>query len=114
VNALLLRASPAIRVEAQRIRLVAATRALASGARSTLVSAQRRFQLAARTLDAVSPLATLDRGYAIVTDAAGHVLQDVENLTPGDRVAGRLARGRFTATIVEVASAPPVAARDDE
>jgi exodeoxyribonuclease VII large subunit len=114
VNALLLRASPAIRVEAQRIRLVAATRALASGARSTLVSAQRRFQLAARTLDAVSPLATLDRGYAIVTDAAGHVLQDVENLTPGDRVAGRIARGRFTATIVEVARVSPVAAREDE
>jgi len=116
-NALLLRASPAIRVAAQRIRLVAATRALASGARSTLVSAQRRFQLAARTLDAVSPLATLDRGYAIVTDAAGHVLQDTRKLGPGDRIAGRLARGGFTATVLEVAPVPSAtagAARDDE
>jgi exodeoxyribonuclease VII large subunit len=112
-NALLLRASPAIRVEAQRIRLLAATRALASGARAALVSAQRRFQLAARTLDAVSPLATLDRGYAIITDAAGHVLQDAANLAPGNRIAGRLARGGFTATIDAVAGNPPVATREN-
>ena len=29
-----------------------------------------------RTLNAVSPLATLERGYAIVTDAGSHVVTD--------------------------------------
>jgi exodeoxyribonuclease VII large subunit len=48
----------------------------------------------------VSPLATLDRGYAIVADSAGKVLQDVSSLAPGDRVETRLARGRFSATVI--------------
>ena len=59
----------------------------------------RRFELAGRTLHAVSPLATLDRGYAIVADAAGKVVQDAVSLAAGDRVEARLARGRFSATV---------------
>jgi exodeoxyribonuclease VII large subunit len=96
---LLMRASPAIRVQAQRIQLDTARRALNAGIRGSISAAQRRFELAGRTLHAVSPLATLDRGYAIVADAAGKVLQDVSSLTPGDRVEARLARGRFSATV---------------
>jgi exodeoxyribonuclease VII large subunit len=101
-EALLLRASPAIRVQAQRIRLESARRALASGARNRAAELRRRFELAARTLHAVSPLATLERGYAIVTDAQGHVLQEASAIVPGDRVEARLARGRFSATVVTV------------
>jgi len=96
---LLLRASPAIRVRAQRIQLDTARRALNAGIRGSISAAQRRFELAGRTLHAVSPLATLDRGYAIVADAAGKVVQDVASLAPGDRVEARLARGRFSATV---------------
>ena len=96
---LLLRASPAIRVRAQRIQLDTARRALNAGIRGSISAAQRRFELAGRTLHAVSPLATLDRGYAIVADAAGKVVQDASSLAPGDRVEARLARGRFSATV---------------
>jgi len=96
---LLLRASPAIRVQAQRIQLDTARRALNAGIRGSISAAQRRFELAGRTLHAVSPLATLDRGYAIVADAAGKVVQDAGSLTAGDRVEARLARGRFSATV---------------
>jgi exodeoxyribonuclease VII large subunit len=99
-SSLLLRASPAIRVQAQRIRLEAARRALSAGTRSHLAELRRRFELSARTLHAVSPLATLDRGYAIVADASGHVLQDAALLAPGDVVETRLARGRFSATVL--------------
>jgi exodeoxyribonuclease VII large subunit len=100
---LLLRASPAIRVQAQRIRLESARRALNAGIRGSISGAQRRFELAGRTLHAVSPLATLDRGYAIVADAAGKVVQDAGSLTAGDRVEARLARGRFSATVTGTA-----------
>ncbi len=96
---LLLRASPAVRVQAQRIQLDTARRALHAGIRGSISAAQRRLELAGRTLHAVSPLATLDRGYAIVADSAGKVLQDVSSLAPGDRVETRLARGRFSATV---------------
>jgi len=96
---LLLRASPAIRVQSQRVRLEAARRTLYAGIRGNISEAQRRFELAGRTLNAVSPLATLDRGYAIVADAAGKVVRSAASLAPGDRIEARLARGRFDATV---------------
>lgn len=92
-------ASPALRVRAFSIRLVAARRALAAAGRGCLTRAQRRLELAGRTLHAVSPLATLDRGYAIVTGRDGHVLQDAARLARGDRIDARLARGRLTAIV---------------
>ena len=112
VRGQLLRASPALRLAALRLRLEAARSRLEGTARARLAEGRRRFELAARTLQSVSPLATLDRGYAIVTDAADRVLQDAAALRPGDRVAARLARGGFTAEVVEVlpeTTAPGVA-----
>lgn len=47
---------------------------------------------------ALSPLATLKRGYAIATDAEGRVLTSTEDLTEGDQLVVRLAHGRIHAT----------------
>ena len=70
-----------------------------SGARS-IADARHRLQLAARGLNAVSPLATLDRGYAIVEDAeTGKVLVDASDATVGSDIRARLASGELTATI---------------
>jgi exodeoxyribonuclease VII large subunit len=62
---------------------------------------RRRAELSAtaRALHAMSPLATLTRGYAIVTDASGNVVRDSATLEPGERIEARLARGRFSAVI---------------
>jgi len=57
----------------------------------------------------VSPLATLERGYAIVTDADGKVLRDSAVLQPGDRITARLARGRAEADVVKIHPAKPPA-----
>jgi exodeoxyribonuclease VII large subunit len=100
-HALLLRASPALRVAALALRLGSARRALASAARRRIGECRQRFELAARTLHTASPLATLERGYAIVSDASGRVAQDAAALRPGDRVTARLARGRIAAEVVE-------------
>jgi exodeoxyribonuclease VII large subunit len=48
---------------------------------------------------ALSPLATLQRGYAVLQDADGAVLTSVALAAPGDAVAVRLADGRLHATI---------------
>src|SRR5439155_573257 len=55
----------------------------------------------ARRLDALSPLACLARGYAIVRrgDAAGPVVRDAGTLAAGDAVALVFARGRARARI---------------
>jgi exodeoxyribonuclease VII large subunit len=51
----------------------------------------------ARALHAVSPLATLDRGYAIVFDAHGKVLRSTTEVNDGDALRIRLADGELPA-----------------
>jgi exodeoxyribonuclease VII large subunit len=108
---LLLRASPALRVAALRLRLDAASRNLARAVHDSVATRLQRLALAARGLHAVSPLATLDRGYAIVADAAGKVLMDPARVRPGDRITARLARGSLEA---EVVNATPASAGKQE
>ncbi len=61
-----------------------------------------RLELAARALQAVSPLATLDRGYAIVSSQDdGSVVTDAAAVAPGTGIDVRLARGELTATVSE-------------
>jgi exodeoxyribonuclease VII large subunit len=58
---------------------------------------------------ALSPLATLKRGYAVVQDAGGTAVRTVEQLDHGDRVRVWVADGRFDA---DVAGSPSKLARD--
>jgi exodeoxyribonuclease VII large subunit len=55
----------------------------------------------AQNLAHLSPQAVLERGYAIVTTAAGGVVQDAAQLAPGDDVTLTLARGSAKAVIVK-------------
>lgn len=64
--------------------------------------ARRREQLAAlaRGLHTVSPLATLERGYAIATRTdTGEILRDARQAPPGTVVETRLARGRLRSRV---------------
>ena len=69
----------------------------------------RRFQSLARALQTVSPLATLERGYAIVTRAQDlltvHSRKDVQK---GSAVRIRLAHDQLAAEITSLDSAPPI------
>ncbi|MEE8428232.1 MAG: exodeoxyribonuclease VII large subunit [Gammaproteobacteria bacterium] len=59
-----------------------------------------------RALDAISPLATLARGYAIMTGVpGGRVLRSTEGVGPGDQVQARLAKGTLICTVKETKSA---------
>ena len=78
-----------------RGRLVAATEARCS-------ALSHRLELAARALHSVSPLATLERGYAIVLDAAGRAVTQAGDLAVGDRITARLSRGSVIATVNDV------------
>jgi exodeoxyribonuclease VII large subunit len=66
----------------------------------TLARVKHRFQLADRGLMSVSPLATLERGYAIVEDATtGRVLTSAAQTAEGNAIRARLASGELTATV---------------
>ena len=58
------------------------------------LSAKRRSQVAlAASLDAMSPLRVLTRGYAIATDAQGSLVSSVKSIRPGTRLRLRLSDG---------------------
>jgi exodeoxyribonuclease VII large subunit len=68
-------------------------------ARDRLGRAGHRLALAQRALDTVSPLATLTRGFAIVTRADGGLLTDAGAAAVGEEIEARLARGTLTARV---------------
>ena len=62
-----------------------------------------RLALARRGLQAVSPLATLDRGFAIVTrEVDQKLLRDADEVQPNDIVRARLGRGELRARVLAV------------
>lgn len=68
---------------------------------------QQRLSALARTLHAVSPLPTLDRGYAILTRAEGKGVSSVSEVSPGDEITARLRDGTLEATVRKVHAQPP-------
>ena len=61
---------------------------------------------AGRRLDALSPLAVLERGYSITFGPDGALLRSVAGLAPGDTMATRLHRGRIRSKVVELDQLP--------
>jgi exodeoxyribonuclease VII large subunit len=108
-RALLARSSPRRRLGTLRLRLERAAKQLPLCMRRRLVGAREDFERTARTLHAVSPLATLERGYAIVLDEAGRVVSDATAVATGAAIEARLARGALRATVTGLVEAPPAA-----
>jgi exodeoxyribonuclease VII large subunit len=106
-------ASPALRLAATRGRLDVARAGISSALRKQIESLRTRLAVAVGTLDAISPLATLQRGYAIVTDAGGHVVTDAASVKAGELVQARLARGRIQARVEQTFPAADESGRPD-
>lgn len=71
----------------------------------TLRERRQRLEAAAQTLQAVSPLATLGRGYAILLDDRGRAIRAAAQTQPGQHLHARLAEGGLELR-VEAASSP--------
>jgi len=56
----------------------------------------------AATLDALSPLKVLGRGYAIARDEGGHVVKEASSLSAGDLIAVQLGHGSVDASVAAV------------
>lgn len=65
---------------------------------------------AAARVRALSPAATLGRGYAVVQRADGLVVRDPAEVGDGDRLDVRVARGRFAAEVVSARARAPTPA----
>jgi len=67
-----------------------------------LEDAKNRLGLAVASLDALSPLAVLQRGFAVAQKQDGSLLRDAKQVETGDAIKVRLARGRLGARVESV------------
>ena len=93
--------TPRRKLEDHGQRLIRAQEHLRRASEAHLKNAQEDLRHLATRLNAVSPLATLERGYAIVSDAENRVLVNHSNVSPGDTINARLQHGRVVATVAE-------------
>src|SRR5882762_2734541 len=63
--------------------------------------ARRRLAVSAASLDALSPLAVLQRGFALAQDDSGRLITDAAAVSVGDRVRLRLAHGQLQCRVEE-------------
>jgi exodeoxyribonuclease VII large subunit len=92
--------SPAAHVRSTAARQAALFARLCAATLAQLHRARERFSPLVRTLNAVSPLATLDRGYAIVSQG-DRILRDAADAAPGSLIEARLAVGKIRARVEE-------------
>jgi exodeoxyribonuclease VII large subunit len=83
------------RLATARMRLDSAAGACGDAMNVKVQEGRERLGLAAASLDALSPLGVLQRGYAIAQDASGKPLRDAASVAQGDAVSVRLAKGRL-------------------
>ncbi len=101
LTASLLGATPGHLLTSLRDRLNFCLRDLDHGVHEVIQTRRNRLSLAERALQSVNPLATLDRGYSIVTDDDGRVMTNANTAKPGTSIDVRLARGGLSATVDE-------------
>ena len=87
------------RLAAVRQRLEAQVGNLAAATHTRLLQSHGALDRQTASLEALSPVAILNRGYALVFDAKGRLVKDAARLKAGDELLARLARGRVRARV---------------
>ena len=71
-------------------------------AKETVAERRQTCAALAASLDALSPLKVLGRGYAVARDEAGNILKDAQQAQQGGRVHVTLGRGALACTVDEI------------
>jgi len=82
-----------------RVGLGAGVAALAGAMRNVLLLQRTRVERLTTGLQSLSPLAVLERGYALVFEASGKLLKDADGTEVGQEISARLARGEIAARV---------------
>jgi len=87
------------RLSARRHEVQSRLNHVADVMRNLLLQRRSRLERLTSELHALSPVAILERGYALIFDAHGDLLKDVNQIQRGQQVTARVHRGEFTATV---------------
>nr|WP_319553709.1 exodeoxyribonuclease VII large subunit [uncultured Vibrio sp.] len=91
--------SPVRHLAQQKSRLDRVEQKLLDAMDRKLLTVRHQLAMAAEKLEAVSPLATLKRGYSITQTEQGKVITQAEDVKTGDRLVTRLANGEIRSTV---------------
>ena len=94
-------ADPNAFVADRRMALDHETALLLAAYRSALAAGRARLGKNAASLDALSPLKVLSRGYAIAETAEGKILRSCAEAAPGDRIGLRLSDGKLNCQVLD-------------
>ncbi|WP_049620943.1 exodeoxyribonuclease VII large subunit [Frateuria defendens] len=100
-QARLLARQPGLRLAGLRQHLVALERRLQQAMLHRLERQRHALDRSGRALHAISPLATLERGYAIVFDSQGKVLRSAQHVPAGTPLRARLADGELSLRVTD-------------
>jgi exodeoxyribonuclease VII large subunit len=92
------------RLAAVRQHLEAQVTTLAAVTRARLMANRGVLDCRTASLEALSPLSILNRGYALVFDAQGRLVKDAAHFAAGDELSALLARGRIRARVTAAGS----------
>jgi len=92
-------ADPDALIRVRRADLQALSERAARSIAHRLDAAAADLEHAGARVAALSPAATLSRGYAVVQDVDGHVVADAADVQSGQRLLVRLAAGRLAVTV---------------
>jgi exodeoxyribonuclease VII large subunit len=84
-----------------RKQLESGTTALVAVMRNVLLGYRVRSERFQTALESLSPLAILERGYALVFDSEGKLLKDAHRVKVGDEISARLAHGEIHAAVTK-------------
>ncbi len=93
------RSSPSRLLVRKQQQLAPLQQRLQHGIELLLQQRRQQLQFQVRQLNGVSPLATLERGYAIVQDQNGQAITRQEQVSPGDQIRARLHQGTLICTV---------------
>jgi len=84
-----------------RTRLASLDEKQRAAVQMALKASSERLSLGMRSLNAMSPLAVMDRGYSITQKRSGEIVRDAGSVSTGDQIDIRLAKGSLKAEILE-------------
>ena len=100
----LLASNPKINIEAERQNLEMKKMALSNAMIALIESKRNRFSVMTAQLEGASPLQSLSRGYALVTNEDGRNIKSVKKIKTGASVKTKLSDGSFISRVEKIDS----------
>lgn len=89
-----------------RRELTSSNAAMGAAIKTALLRHRSRLEQLEHELRALSPVAILERGYALVFDSSGKLVKNSAQVSPGDEISARLAKGTIRARVEQKEEKP--------